>query len=654
MAWNTAQTTFSHTRETIMNKEYFAARRAFLLEFFVKQRDFASARANEEWTKLLETERIHLHACKLILALVGECKSGKSSTANGLMGALDLSPVNAAVSTNALIQFAHGDRERMVVYRTVGENKVEEEVSRTEIADWVSEQGNPGNVKKVDRIDIFLPNEFLKNGLVLWDLPGLGGFDRNHSIVTLFALQQADAALFINTAQRPIGESHLPHIRRAFANARKVFYVLTHRDAVSNWRERLADDLATIADALKVPPGTINGCAISNELRAESFTAEDSWALDASGYPELFAAIQELLQEKEKHILARALYRAAEANHALLVPIDTAIQALEESSQEKRARQGADLAARLERANALRSGNARWIQDLMEHMQTLDRDASHELELMFADLDTNLQRYLTIESYLRSPEDLGAELTADCSTGFGAILDFMRARLERIVEKLHESTDLDLRGGTATLGEVASLTVQPVIAPNPESALKKASDVGRSMTIHGMGVGAAGSIIGAIVGGVLGTIGAGPAGLVTGAHIGAGWGGALSGFIGSIFGIKRGVADVRERELGLLRNSLGLAARASLGKARIDLRHQIQQALAETRAGLREEMISGIERDMKIQNDSIAALKAASETSQAEVAAELRKLRNDKKLLEQWRKQLDEMFPGDGGEQPEV
>ena len=109
-----------------------------------------------------------------IVCVVGEFKQGKSSLVNALIGA-DLCPVDDDMATSVLTLVHHGETPSITVRRSeAGEPKVET-IDPSTIRDWVTEAGNPGNERGVERIDIAAPSPFLAEGVAIVDTPGAGG-----------------------------------------------------------------------------------------------------------------------------------------------------------------------------------------------------------------------------------------------------------------------------------------------------------------------------------------------------------------------------------------------------------------------------------------------------------------------------------------------
>ncbi|MBA3339253.1 MAG: dynamin family protein, partial [Geodermatophilaceae bacterium] len=113
----------------------------------------------------VDTAAARLRRPATLICVVGEFKQGKSSLVNALIGQ-DLCPVDDDLATSAITVLHHGDTAQTVVHRRDDGRKVTEVVSSDELATYVSERGNPDNTRRIDRVDVAMPNALLDRGLM--------------------------------------------------------------------------------------------------------------------------------------------------------------------------------------------------------------------------------------------------------------------------------------------------------------------------------------------------------------------------------------------------------------------------------------------------------------------------------------------------------
>ena len=106
----------------------------------------------------------------------------------------------------------------------------------TQLAQHVSEAGNPGNKALISYAEVGLPRKLLSGGLVLVDTPGVGGLGSAHGAATMSALPSADAVLLVSDAAQEYTAPELEFLDAAMKLCPNVACVLTKTDLYPHWR----------------------------------------------------------------------------------------------------------------------------------------------------------------------------------------------------------------------------------------------------------------------------------------------------------------------------------------------------------------------------------------------------------------------------------
>src|SRR5215207_1546352 len=106
---------------------------------------------------------------------VGEFKRGKSSLLGALLEDPDLFPAEVDIATSLVTSVEHGPVEQILVYQGGGSAGAPTSIARAQLADYVTERGNPLNAREIGLVRIAVPNPRLEPGLVFLDTPGAGG-----------------------------------------------------------------------------------------------------------------------------------------------------------------------------------------------------------------------------------------------------------------------------------------------------------------------------------------------------------------------------------------------------------------------------------------------------------------------------------------------
>ncbi len=104
------------------------------------------------------------------VAVLGQFKAGKSSFLNSLIGK-NVLPVNVLPATAVITRIGYGAAEHVVIRHLSG---AVEEIPLDRLAEFVTEQKNPGNEKQVSIADVELPLLEGFRGCGSWIHPGWG------------------------------------------------------------------------------------------------------------------------------------------------------------------------------------------------------------------------------------------------------------------------------------------------------------------------------------------------------------------------------------------------------------------------------------------------------------------------------------------------
>jgi hypothetical protein len=250
---------------------------------------------------LAELRRAHLTRPGVVV--VGETKRGKSSLINALLGVPGLSPVDAAVTTAAYIDFVPGDAVTMRAWLPGGE-----EIEIDDLDEWATGR------QRARRIEVTHPAPLLRY-LSLLDTPGAGGLDPAHATIALAAVRRATALLFVADASAPLSRPELDFLAAATERVDAVVFALTKIDAYPQWRA-IAEDNRELLQAHAPRFANAPWFPVSARLAELSLSAMPD-LIDDSRIPPLQHALVELAGRGHQLRLANVL-RAARGDLARL------------------------------------------------------------------------------------------------------------------------------------------------------------------------------------------------------------------------------------------------------------------------------------------------------------------------------------------------
>ncbi|OGG55436.1 MAG: hypothetical protein A3F84_06055 [Candidatus Handelsmanbacteria bacterium RIFCSPLOWO2_12_FULL_64_10] len=266
--------------------------------------DRGNEKADAECRELM----VKLAEDRFTLAVLGLFKRGKSSLMNAIIGR-DLLPTGVLPLTSAITVLRFGPKEQLVVDREGVFFTEETSVSR--LAEYVTEEGNPGNRKKVKTAKVEVPLPFLRQGLEFVDTPGIGSAIAANTATTYEFLPQSDAVIFVTSVDAPLSQAEIDFLDRVRAHVRKIFVVVNKTDLLADSeRDQM---LAFIAATLEQRTGgeKFPTYPVSSRLGLEAKKAGDPDGYARSGLKDLEEALAVYLSsEKSSTFLVAILDRA--------------------------------------------------------------------------------------------------------------------------------------------------------------------------------------------------------------------------------------------------------------------------------------------------------------------------------------------------------
>lgn len=510
-----------------------------------------------------------------IVCVVGEFKQGKSSLVNALLGQ-DVCPVDDDLATSAITLIRHGEELGVEVRRRDGERALVERIDPASISDWVTEAGNPGNAKGVERVDISVPNPLLEDGLVLVDTPGMGGLGAGHAAATLAFLPFADGLIFVSDASAELSAPEIGFLAQAREACPNVVFALTKTDLYRAWRDIERLDVAHLGrDGIRVTP-----MALSSRLRSVAVERDDHALDDQSGVPNVLARLHGEVVAPAKDLAAR---RAATEAVGALDQLEPAVwgelEALADPTRGATVAAEADKAK--ERIEHLRGPGARWtilvgdrVTDLSSDVTFRFRDAMRKV---IRDNEDEIEELKTAKEW----DEIGRRLQTEVASAVAAAFVRIETGAAEIRGAVLELLAEDIAAGPA-LSIAPALDVSALWSSKPLEVARSRRSKVAGETLTGLRGAQSGIIMFGMMGQFLPT---GIGVLLASNPVTLGLGAAFASFQ---------LAEGNKRKIAQRRQQARINARQFCDDVQFEVGNAIGELLRTVQRGIRDEFTERI------------------------------------------------------------
>lgn len=394
---------------------------------------FAKKKQNKLAASLLKETEERLIQETFTLVILGEFKRGKSTFINALLGG-NLLPT-AIVPLTAiptLIQYG----KRLAAYVKYLDN-TKKEISIGQIADYVTEKGNPKNVKKVREVEISHPSEFLKQGVIMVDTPGVGSIYQHNTDAAYAYLPSSDAAIFMISIDAPLSKVEIDYLKDISKYVNKLFFILNKVDVASP--EDVAEAMEFTRKTLQASLGEGEYDLIQLSARQAQIgrtNAGQSGLVVASGIKRLEKLLGNFIRnDKGRLILESSATRALRMTSELELELQLWRRAVDSSLQDLETKI-ATFTAELEKLEQEREDSIYLLYREVERLGTVVEEDINEFRS--AKKDALLQ--LMEEFYEReSPGRSAKELT-------NSLNEFSRNLIQAVLNEKRNEERLKIRG----------------------------------------------------------------------------------------------------------------------------------------------------------------------------------------------------------------
>jgi GTP-binding protein EngB required for normal cell division len=239
------------------------------------------------------------------LMVVGRFSRGKSTLMNAILGG-DHLPTGIVPLTSVITTVRYGSRTQAVLhFREYGLNR---EIPLSQLADYVTQKGNPGNAKRIAWAEIQLPVEILRRGFFFVDTPGLGSPIIENTLTTERFLPEADAFILVTSYESPLSDEEDRILERIRITDKKLYVVINKQDTVTPEEREQAQQFISERLAIKLGWTPEHIFSISARQGLEARIAGNKQKLEESGLREFESELLRFLTEDRTLSFLRNTY----------------------------------------------------------------------------------------------------------------------------------------------------------------------------------------------------------------------------------------------------------------------------------------------------------------------------------------------------------
>jgi GTP-binding protein EngB required for normal cell division len=266
--------------------------------------------AEQPWRDLLA----RLAEDRFTVVFAGRFNRGKSSLMNAMLG-FDRLPTGIVPLTSVITCVRYGSSERVLL--DYYGSHLRGEAPLAQLPEYVTERGNPGNVKGIRAAEIQLPAEILRRGFFFVDTPGLGSAILENSQTARQFIPEIDLLILVTSYESPLTEDEIRFLQQASGSVRAVFIVVNKHDTVGpEARQEILDYVTKAAQNVLGDGSKPFSVSARDGLAARQ--AKDIEALRVSGIAEFEEELIRFLTRERSQLFLSGMFDRISAQLELL------------------------------------------------------------------------------------------------------------------------------------------------------------------------------------------------------------------------------------------------------------------------------------------------------------------------------------------------
>ncbi|MCH5211615.1 MAG: dynamin family protein [Oscillospiraceae bacterium] len=530
----------------------------------------------------------------MMVVAVGEARRGKSSLLNALLNETEtIFPVDLNVCTNVVTIVRYSETEQisaLINDPSAPDGSRIERITRQQISEYVSEQGNPNNYKDVQCLDVAIPNEALKDGAVFVDTPGVGSLNPIHAEVTYSFLPNADLIIFVTDSLSGMTETELKFLERGYKSCPNIVFALTKKDLNVDYQEIANDNKAKIKSKISMEEEDIKILPVSSMAKLRYLSKGNKSMYKNSGFIEFEKTIWDTIAKtRAKSVILPFIVETEQELNKISNNI-VAQHKLLSSDKENTGKLIEKLQKEIDKLQQFDDESAEWrtrlnlsymdisndatdkIQKIGNQTKKIYMDASNQLGVKICKAQNYTQVLQMINQYL-----------SECTI---SLRDDILYAFAELIERTNMSLGLDIDIDKKFVDRIQFVSEDPEIRFRKKTVSEQVISRGRTISLNTGGITTITSIIGGIAGFIFG---GGPVGITAGTNLGA--------VIGAVIGAGNAATVLISRHDMTDVSAVNTAFNQMISSQTTSMTKNVNRALAE----LKESLISDFAKKIRMR-----------------------------------------------------
>lgn len=207
-----------------------------MFETIEKMWEVAAFLGDTNENETLDVMQNALEKKEYLISFMGQFSAGKSKLINNILQKQIL-PVHITETTAVITMIRFGETE----YAEITYKNGQEEIITVDESQQLWQSGNSDKLADIEAITIYLPNDLLRNGLIIVDTPGINTIIDSHVQLTTELLNRSEKVIYV--MGKPMTDADMKFIRKIEDCGISMLFVRTHMDSVIFAEETLDEVL---------------------------------------------------------------------------------------------------------------------------------------------------------------------------------------------------------------------------------------------------------------------------------------------------------------------------------------------------------------------------------------------------------------------------